>query len=75
MREPKEPRESKNRVNNRRGELTYNVDEIYTSMPNKHSFMFNLEPLGRKNTNTIFQSVEEPSGLIESIVKRSSAKL
>jgi len=51
------------------------IDEIYTSMPNKHSFQFNLEPLGRKNTNTIFQSIEEPSGLIESFVKRPSAKL
>ena len=43
-------------------------------MPNKHSFVFNLEPLGRANTNTIFQSIEEPSGLIESVVRRGNTK-
>lgn len=51
------------------------ADVITTSMPNKHSFIFNLEPFGLKNTNTIFQSIEEPSGLIESVVRRNNAKL
>jgi len=51
------------------------IEEVSSSMPNKHSLTFNLEPLGLKNTNTIFQSIEEPSGLIESVVRRNNAKL
>jgi len=51
------------------------IVEVASSMPNKHSFMFNLEPFGLKNTNTVFQSIEEPSGLIESVVRRQKAKL
>jgi len=54
------------------------LDSIHLSMPNKHAFVFDLSrfhSLGVKNTNTIFQPVEEPSGLIEGTISRQKAKL
>jgi len=51
------------------------IDEVQIKMPNKHAFEFNLQPFGLTNNNTIFQPVEEPSGLIEGTVRRIPAKL
>ncbi|GAM19528.1 hypothetical protein SAMD00019534_027030 [Acytostelium subglobosum LB1] len=50
------------------------IDEINLSLPNKHAFGFDFNKLGTKNENTVFQPVEEPSGLIEGTVKRLNAK-
>eukprot|EP01112_Ceratiomyxa_fruticulosa_P002526 TRINITY_DN1265_c0_g1_i1.p1 TRINITY_DN1265_c0_g1~~TRINITY_DN1265_c0_g1_i1.p1 ORF type:complete len:308 (+),score=63.21 TRINITY_DN1265_c0_g1_i1:133-1056(+) len=54
------------------------LDTIHLSMPNKHAFGFDMSrfhSLGVKNTNTVFQPVEEPSGLIEGTISRQKAKL
>jgi urate oxidase len=39
-------------------------------MPNRHRIPFNLIPLGRSNTNTIFVATDEPHGLISGTLRR-----
>ncbi|EGG18571.1 urate oxidase [Cavenderia fasciculata] len=52
------------------------IDEIKLSLPNKHAFGFDFTRFeGVKNNNTVFQPVEEPSGLIEGTIKRAASKL
>eukprot|EP01133_Synstelium_polycarpum_P005752 gene5752-6659_t len=51
------------------------IDEIQLSLPNKHAFGFDFAKLGTPNNGTVFQPVEEPSGLIEGTVKRTTARL
>jgi urate oxidase len=47
------------------------VEEITITMPNQHRIAFNLEPLGKKNKNEIFYSIDEPFGLITGTLKRN----
>jgi len=51
------------------------IEEISLSLPNKHAFTFDLSNFGIKGNNTVFQPVEDPSGLIEGTVRRTKAKL
>ncbi|KYR00112.1 urate oxidase [Tieghemostelium lacteum] len=52
------------------------IETIKMSLPNKHAFGFDFSRLNIQNQNTVFQPVEEPSGLIEGTIKRSvSSKL
>jgi len=51
------------------------IDEVHLSMPNKHALLFNFAPFGFNNSNTVFQPIEEPSGLIEATIKRNHAHL
>jgi urate oxidase len=44
--------------------------EITITMPNRHRIPFNLIPLGRSNTNTIFVATDEPHGLISGTLRR-----
>lgn len=46
------------------------VREIELHMPNQHRIPFNLEPLGLKNTNSIFVTTSEPSGQISARLGR-----
>jgi len=46
------------------------VDEITLTMPNRHRIPFNLEPLGRANTNSVFVATDEPHGLISGTIRR-----
>ncbi len=46
------------------------LSEVNLSMPNQHRIPFNLEPLGRKNTNSIFVTTSEPFGLIQGTISR-----
>jgi len=48
------------------------VDEISLSLPNKHYLLFNLEQFQMDNRNEIFIPTDEPFGLIEGTVKRST---
>jgi len=46
------------------------LGEVKLTMPNQHRIPFNLEPLGRKNTNSIFVTTSEPFGLIHGTISR-----
>jgi urate oxidase len=46
------------------------VAEITLTMPNRHRLLVNLEPLGRKNADTVFVATEEPHGVISGTVRR-----
>jgi urate oxidase len=48
------------------------VARIRLTMPNKHHLPFDLTPFGLENRNEIFVATEEPFGLIEATVERSS---
>ena len=48
------------------------LSEIRLSLPNKHHLLVDLSPFGLENRNEIFVATEEPYGLIEAAVKRSS---
>ncbi len=47
------------------------LGEVRLTMPNQHRIPFNLEPLGRKNTNSIFVTTSEPFGLIHGTISRN----
>ena len=49
------------------------VERISFSLPNKHHLLYDLERFGLRNENEIFQPIDEPYGLIEGTVERSSA--
>ncbi|KAM9998476.1 hypothetical protein ACTFIY_008128 [Dictyostelium cf. discoideum] len=51
------------------------VEQVHLSLPNKHAFGFDFSRLNIENNQTVFQPVEEPSGLIEGTIKRSHSKL
>ena len=46
------------------------ISEVKLTMPNQHRIPFNLEPLGLKNTNSIFVTTSEPFGLIHGTISR-----
>ncbi|CAN5643649.1 urate oxidase [soil metagenome] len=47
------------------------VETITITLPNRHRIPFNLTPLGRENTNSIFVATDEPHGLISGTLTRS----
>jgi urate oxidase len=49
------------------------VERISFSLPNQHHLLYDLERFGLRNENEIFQPTDEPYGLIEGTVERSSA--
>jgi urate oxidase len=49
------------------------VERISLSLPNKHHLLFDLGRFGLENDNEIFHVTNEPYGLIEGTVERSSA--
>ena len=49
------------------------VAEIKFSAPNKHHFVYNLEPFGLENPNEVFHADDRPYGLIEATVLRDDA--
>ena len=49
------------------------VERISFSLPNKHHLLYDLERFGLENENEIFQATDEPYGLIEGTVERSTA--
>ncbi len=49
------------------------VERISFSLPNKHHLLYDLSRFGLENDNEIFQATNEPYGLIEGTVERSSA--
>ncbi|KAK5580273.1 hypothetical protein RB653_000288 [Dictyostelium firmibasis] len=51
------------------------VEQVHLSLPNKHAFGFDFSRLNIENNQTVFQPVEEPSGLIEGTIKRSHSRL
>jgi urate oxidase len=46
------------------------VAEIRFSAPNRHHFVYNLEPFGLDNPNEVFHADDRPYGLIEATVLR-----
>jgi urate oxidase len=44
--------------------------DVRLTMPNQHRIPFNLEPLGMKNTNSIFVTTSEPFGYIHGTITR-----
>ena len=48
------------------------VSGIHLTMPNKHHLLADLSPFGLENSNEVFVPTEEPYGLIEATVRRSS---
>ena len=48
------------------------VERISFSLPNKHHLLYDLERFGLENENEIFQATDEPYGLIEGTVERST---
>jgi urate oxidase len=48
------------------------VERISFSLPNKHHLLYDLERFGLENQNEIFHATNEPYGLIEGTVERSS---
>jgi urate oxidase len=49
------------------------VERISFSLPNKHHLLYDLARFGLENENEIFHATNEPYGLIEGTVTRSSA--
>jgi urate oxidase len=50
------------------------VEQIKLSMANRHCLLVDLTPFKLENPSEVFVPVEEPSGLIEAVLKRSSPK-
>jgi urate oxidase len=48
------------------------IERISFSLPNKHHLLYDLERFGLENQNEIFQATDEPYGLIEGTVERST---
>ncbi|CAN5163150.1 urate oxidase [soil metagenome] len=46
------------------------IAEIRFSAPNKHHFLYNLEPFGVENNNEVFNADDRPYGLIQATVIR-----
>ena len=49
------------------------VEEIELEMPNQHRVPVDLTPFGLANTNAIFVTTSEPSGLIRGTIRRDDA--
>jgi urate oxidase len=49
------------------------VQRISFSLPNKHHLLYDLERFGLENPNEIFQATDEPYGLIQGTVERSTS--
>jgi urate oxidase len=49
------------------------VERISFSLPNKHHLLYDLGRFGLENDNEIFQPTDEPYGLIEGTVERSTS--
>lgn len=49
------------------------VAEIRLSMPNRHHFLVDLEPIGRDNPDVVYHADDRPYGLIEGTVLRDDA--
>ncbi|MGZ7073109.1 MAG: factor-independent urate hydroxylase [Candidatus Angelobacter sp.] len=50
------------------------VEEIRLSMANRHCLLVDLAPFKLDNPSEVFVPIEEPSGLIEAVLKRPSAQ-
>jgi len=48
------------------------VERISFSLPNKHHLLYDLGRFGLENENEIFHATDEPYGLIEGTIERSS---
>jgi urate oxidase len=48
------------------------VARISFSLPNKHHLLYDLERFGLENENEVFQPTDEPYGLIEGTIERST---
>jgi urate oxidase len=48
------------------------ITEITITMPNRHHLLVDLAPFGLDNPNEIFVATDQPFGLIEATVRRSS---
>ena len=48
------------------------IAEITITMPNRHHLLVDLAPFGLDNPNEIFVATDQPFGLIEATVRRSS---
>jgi len=48
------------------------ISEISLSMPNQHRLLVDLEPFGLENGNEVFVPTDEPFGLINGTVQRST---
>jgi len=48
------------------------IEKIHLSFPNKHYLLYDLSRFGMENENEIFQATDEPYGLIEGTVERTS---
>lgn len=48
------------------------IEEIHLSMPNKHCLLVDLSSFGQDNPNEVFVPIDEPHGLIEARVRRTS---
>jgi urate oxidase len=53
-------------------EAVPDIAEIRLSLPNKHCLLIDLAPFGLENPNEIFVPTDEPHGLIEVSVRRTS---
>jgi len=49
------------------------VAEVRLSAPNKHHFLYNLEPFGIDNPNEVFHADDRPYGLIQAQITRDDA--
>jgi|ERR1043166_1525027 urate oxidase len=50
------------------------VEEIRLSMSNRHCLLVDLTPFNLENPSEVFVPIDEPSGLIEAVLRRSSAQ-
>jgi urate oxidase len=48
------------------------IERIHLSFPNKHHLLYDLSRFGLENEGVIFQATDEPYGLIEGTVERTS---
>jgi len=48
------------------------IEKIHLSFPNKHHLLYDLGRFGLENEGVIFQATDEPYGLIEGTVERTS---
>jgi urate oxidase len=49
------------------------ICEVRLQAPNKHHFVFDLEPFGLDNPNEVFYAADRPYGLIEATILRDDA--
>ncbi|CAF1367786.1 unnamed protein product [Didymodactylos carnosus] len=53
-------------------DISNNVIQIHTTMPNIHCLLFDLSRFGQDNPNEIFYPIDDPHGLIQCCLKRQS---